>query len=662
MAPKSSSRKSGHASQNAPAPTVSPHPWVTPGELPLGALWTPASTTFRVFAHADELHLRLLHPQSLEVREHAMGPAASGNNIWECTVAGDLRHWAYSYTLTRAGTTLGDIVDPWSRLIRAGRGIVHHDTTPVTPRPRLDPRDAVIYEMHVRDFTRDHTSGVRHDWRGRYPGVTQRGTRLDGTEISTGFDHLLELGVNVVQLMPVHSFSLPYHPEYEWGYMPMDYNAPHEGYAAGIEIDAPAREFKRLVSDLHSAGLRVTLDVVYNHTFERWPFTPGADTDGKPAPARLRSFMALAPDEYFRFNKDGKPSNGSACGNEFRSDSPMGRRFLVESVKYWVHEYGIDGYRFDLMGLIDTETMETLTRELHAVDPTIMVYGEPWAGGETPIEVNNKGKQRGKGWGVFNDDFRDGLRGEVFKPEESGFLAHAEGVEPRQIARVKAGMLGGVTTFADSPLETINYIECHDNHTLRDRLAFSTRHRARITVSERERMNRLGALMLLTSPGIPFIHSGQELGRSKGGHDNTYNLGDEINNIPWALKDANHRLFDFYKRAIKLRADHPMFRPGTRDAVLSSVKFLDDDLKMPLLPGVIGCVVTDASGKDEWSKAVLIFNGTEGRVGVTLPPGKWKPAVDDGSFSALAPEKRGVATGKVEIGPHSGSVLYQERR
>jgi pullulanase len=645
------------------APAVAPsYPWVTPGEVPLGALWGPLSTTFRVFAHADTLRLRLVHPQSLEVIEREMVKLGLGTDVWECTAPGNLRHWSYSYTLTRGGETLGDIVDPWARLIRGGRGIVHHDETQVTARPKLDPRDAIIYEMHVRDFTRDHTSGVRHDWRGRYPGVTQRGTRYNGTEISTGFDHLLELGVNVLQLMPVHSFSLPYHAEYEWGYMPMDFNAPHEGYAAGIDADAPAREFKRLVSDVHAAGLRVTVDVVYNHTFERWPFTPGADTDGKPAPARLRSFMALAPTEYFRFGKDGKPSNGSACGNEFRSDSPMGRRFIIESVKYWVYEYGIDGYRFDLMGLIDAETMGMLTKELHAIEPSLLVYGEPWAGGETPIEVNNKGKQRGKGWGVFNDDFRDGLRGEVFKPEESGFLARAEGVEAKQIARVKAGMLGGVTTFADAPLETINYIECHDNHTLRDRLAFSTKNRARVTASERERMNRLGALMLLTSPGIPFIHSGQELGRSKGGHDNTYNLGDEINNIPWALKDANHRLFRFYQEAVALRAAHPMFKPMTREAVVSGVKFLDDDLGLKLPLGVIGCVVTDASGADEWSKAVLLFNGSEARVSVPIPAGKWKSAVDDGSFSTLAPEKRGVTTGKVEIGPHSGSVLYQERR
>ncbi len=651
---------------------------MTPGELPLGALWSPEGTTFRVFAEADAMTLRLLHPTSLELLEREMkavvSPAGSHGQVWECAVEGDRRHWAYSYTLTRGGVTLGDIVDPWALLIRGGgggggtfgggRGIVHHDPSVVTRRPALEPADAVIYEMHVRDFTRDHTSGVRHDWRGKYPGVTQRGTRYDGTDVPTCFDHLLELGVNVIQLMPVHSFSLPYNPEYEWGYMPMDYNAPHEGYAAGVEIDAPAREFKRLVSDAHAHGLRVTLDVVYNHTFERFGGTTGADTAGKPAPARHRSMMALAPREYFRFRGEGekrRPSNGSACGNEFRSESPMGRRFLVESVKYWVLEYGVDGFRFDLMGLIDAETMEVLTRELHAIDPSLLVYGEPWAGGETPIEVNTKGRQRGKGWGVFNDDFRDGLRGEVFKPEESGFLARGDAVGAEQIARVKAGMLGGVTTFAEAPTETINYIECHDNHTLRDRLAISTNGHAKVTAADRERMNRLGALMLLTSPGIPFLHSGQELGRSKGGHDNTYNLGDEINNIPWSLKDANHRLFQYYRQAVALRREHPMFRPRTREQVLSSVKFLDDDLGLALPAGVVGCRVNDASGKDEWKSAVLLFNGSGARVSVPIPAGKWKSALDDGSFSTLAPEKRGVTTGKVEVGPHAGSVLYQER-
>lgn len=642
-----------------PYPRVAPE-WVTPGKAPLGALWTPERTTFRVFAHADRLGLRVIHPKSLELIEREMTPSAEPG-VWEAEVEGDLRHWAYSFTLTRAARTIADIVDPWARLIREGRGLVHHNADTVTPRPPLDPRAAVIYETHVRDFTRDHTSGVRCDWRGKYPGFVQSGTRYNGTDISTGLDHLTDLGVNVVQLMPIHSFSLPYHAEYEWGYMPMDYNAPHEGYAAGVEPDAPVREFKRLVSALHDRGLRVTLDVVYNHTFERWPHTPGADTEGKPAPARFRSLMALAPTEYFRFREDATPYNGSACGNEFRSDSPMGRRFITESIKYWVHEYGIDGYRFDLMGLIDQDTMAQIASDLHAVDPTIMVYGEPWAGGETPIEVNSKGKQRSRGWGVFNDDLRDALRGEVFKPEEPGFLAAGAASTDESIDRIKQGILGAVTSFADHPTETINYIECHDNHTLRDRLALTTRAKKRVTPADQERMNRLGALILLTSQGTPFLHTGQELGRSKGGHDNTYNLGDEINNIPWALKDANHRLYRFYRDLVALRAAHPMFRLPDKARILAGVKFLDTDHALTLPKGVIAYELTDPDGNDDWAAALLIFNGSDARVSVAIPKGRWHAVIEDNHFSGLAPEKRGIATGRVEVGPHAGTVLYRDR-
>lgn len=636
------------------------YPWVTPGCKPLGAIWTPGGTLFRVFAHADSMAVRLVHHNSLELVEREMHRSREDGNIWEAYIAGDRRGWDYAFTLRRGETTLTDIVDPWARLIYRGRGVVHHDESPVTPRPPMRPRDAVVYELHVRDFTRDHTSGVRHDWRGKYLGLTQSGARYNGTEASTGLDHLVELGVTVVQLMPVHSFSLPYHREYEWGYMPMDFNAPHEGYATGVEYDASAKEFKRLVSALHERGLFVTVDVVYNHTFERWAETAGADTEGKPAPARFRSLMALAPTEYFRF-VDGVPSNGSGCGNEFRSESPMGRRFITESVKYWVHEYGIDGYRFDLMGLIDRDTMAQIAADLHAIDPSILVYGEPWAGGMTPIEVTGKGAQKGRGWGVFNDDLRDGLRGEVFKADEAGFLAGGEHADEKAFTRVKSGILGGVTTFADSPSETINYIECHDNHTLRDRLALSTKSNGHVTAADRERMNRLGALILLTSQGIPFIHSGQEFGRSKGGHDNTYNLGDEINNIPWSLKEHNHALLMFYRQVIAMRLAHPMFRLENREQILAGVKFLDDDFNLKLPRGVIGVHVTDPTGRDDWKHAVMVFNGTGGRVTVPLPPGKWKAVVDDGHFSAHPPEKRSITTVRIEVGPHAGSVLYVDR-
>ncbi|MEM9082851.1 MAG: alpha-amylase family glycosyl hydrolase, partial [Planctomycetota bacterium] len=408
-----------------------------------------------VVAEADSVRLRLTHFGSLEMITVDCHRDDQDPLLWHAEVDGDRHGWSYSYELDREGKTLARITDPWAQLVREGRGILIREETEVTPRPPLDPADAIVYELHTRDFTRHRSSGLPWNIRGTYPGLAHRGSTLEGSELPTGLDHILDLGVNVIQLMPVHSFSMPYSPQYEWGYMPLFFNAPQDTYASSVDLCAPVTELKQTVSALHEAGLRVTLDVVYNHTAESWP-------------DHVRSLMALAPKTYFRFRKDGTPYNGSACGNEFFSDSEHGRRFVVDSVKHWVTTYGVDGFRFDLMGLIDEETMALLAKELHAIDPTIMVYGEPWAAGETPISVNHKGKQQNRGWGAFNDDFRNALRGDVFEVRELGFLGSG-----RHTEAVKTGIRGSVDTFAANPPETLNYIECHDNHTLSDRLALA---------------------------------------------------------------------------------------------------------------------------------------------------------------------------------------------
>lgn len=637
-------------------PLMSAMPLRTTLPQPLGVTYAPGGSTFAVFAEARKVRLRLTHPGTRQLIEADLAELPTEPGVFVVHLEGDWLHWSYAYEIEREGRRLGGIVDPWAVLVRDGVGYIAHDTTEVAPRPALEPIDAIIYELHVRDFTRDPACGVKPEWRGTYLGLAQSGTKLESTTLATGLDHIVELGANVVQLMPVHAFALPYNPEYEWGYMPLYYNAPSDKYAASVEIDAPIREFKRLVSALHQNGLRVTLDVVYNHTFERWP-------------DRLRSLMALAPREYFRFKDDGTPWNGSLCGNEFRSESAQGRRLIVESCLYWVREFGIDGFRFDLMGLIDQETMTVVTRALHAVDPTILVYGEPWAAGLTPIEVNGKGKQRGRGWGVFNDDIRDGLRGEVFKPEDHGFLSSGSNA-----GRVKIGILGGcgtapsaptrvappVPSFADAPTETINYIECHDNHTLLDRLQMVLKLDPSVTDEDRDRMSRLGMLALMTSQGIPFLHSGQEFGRTKNGHDNTYDLGDQINNIRWSVKELRASLYAFYREAIRLRKEHPMFRLATAGEVRESVRFLDDDLHLRLPAGTIGFVVVDASGADAWERATVLLNGGRGPVVMPLPEGEWSVWTIDGRFERRK-DVRTTASGSVTLGAHSGAVLYRER-
>jgi pullulanase len=619
------------------------------GDTPLGVTYTPEGSRFAVFAEADRVRIRLTNPGTRAILDADLAPMRGERGVFGVELEGDYRGWSYAYEIERDGQRLGDIIDPYARLIRTDRAYVCADATEITPRPALEPRDAIIYELHIRDFTRDPESGVRPQWQGKYLGLTQTGTRYDGTSLTTGLDHILELGATVVQLMPVHAFAMPYDPEYEWGYMPNDYNAPHPGYASGVELEAPVREFKRLVSALHEHGLRVTLDVVYNHDAEKWP-------------GKLRSLMALAPREYFRWQEDGSPYDGSACGNEFRSESPMGRRFLVESVKYWVEHYGIDGYRFDLMGLIDEETMALVASELHAIDPTILVYGEPWAGGPAGIEINSKGKQRSRGWSVFNDEIRDGLRGRVFDLDDTGFLNAGT-----DVADVKSGIVGGITSFADGPMETINYIECHDNHTLEDRLELVRKRKAsRVGRAEFDRMSRLGVLTLMTSQGIPFIHSGQEFGRQKAGEDNTYNLGDQINNIRWADKDERYRRFRFYRDAIAMRSAHPMFRLTRAEDIKRAVRFLDDDLGLTLPEGTIGFQVDDVHGTDEWSAAVVVLNGSPEQREIPLPeaPGRsdgWHVATLDGRFGGRLPDGARRAVSTLSVQAHSGAVLYVGR-
>ncbi|MDX2115150.1 MAG: alpha-amylase family glycosyl hydrolase [Planctomycetota bacterium] len=629
----------------ASQPRASARPTTVPAAAPtpLGVQYLPQASTFSVFAECESIRLRLVHPGSRALLVRPMLPVRAEPGVWSVTVDGDWRGWSYSFEFERQGRTFADVLDPWARLVREGRAYVSADATRVSPRPRMDPAEAIIYELHIRDFTRDPSSGVRPDWRGRYLGLTQTGTKLDGTACCTGLDHIVELGVTVVQLMPVHSFTLPYNPEYEWGYMPADFNAPHAGYASGLELEAPIREFKRMVSALHERGLRVTLDVVYNHTSEKWP-------------ARLRSLMALAPGEYFRFKDDGTPWNGSSCGNEFRSDSPQGRRFIVESCRYWVEEFGVDGFRFDLMGLIDRETMRQVAHTLHAIDPTILVYGEPWAGGPTPIDITKKGVQRSLGFGAFNDDFRDGMRGEVFKPKEPGFLAGGVGID-----RCKSGVLAGVSSWTDSPLECINYLECHDNHTLADRLALSAAAEPpapRPGPRQRAEMSKMGAIALLASQGIPFLHSGQEFGRSKSGEDNTYNLGDQINNIRWADKAEQHHMYDLYREAVRLRRQHPLFRLPTRELVLKAVRFLDDDLKLALPARTMGWMIEDPTGKDTWAAALVLLNGGAETVKMPLPgAAPWKLRTFDGQVELPGGEHRGT----FELPAHWAAVLYRER-
>ncbi|HEY3998672.1 MAG TPA: type I pullulanase [Candidatus Xenobia bacterium] len=574
---------------------------------PLGALYTPAATVFRVWAPTASqvmLHGYRL-PQGGKGEVHAMARHPDGT--WDYTIHRDCRGLYYTFSASGANPRFrpqDELVDPYAEAATAwnGRGIVMADRTALVPRPDFPAQDAVIYEMHVRDFTVDPAARSHHP--GKFLGLVERGT-------PGGLDHLLALGINTVQLMPVQTFA---GRGYGWGYDAALYNAPEARYA---ETDA-VREFKEMVNDFHRHGIRVVMDVVYTHTAQE-------------VYDRQGSFEGLVPGYYFRHKPGGSLWNGSGCGNEFRSEAPMARRFLLDSLRHWVVDYGVDGFRFDLMGLLDMETVRQVAAELHTLDPNLLICGEPWTAGDTPVRGMAKGRQRGLGVAVFNDHFRDALRGDVFHPKEPGFLEAGLAAEA-----VQAGMMGSIDDFCDSPLETVNYIECHDNHTLWDRLALSAPDSSE---ADRIAMDKLGAAILLTSPGIPFLGSGQEFLRSKGGDDNSYDKGDSVNMIHWPDQARHADVFEWYRTLLRLRREHPVLRPSTAAQVRLSTRWL----KTPAQ--VIGCVRSKGS-----DTLVLLFNGSDQEKTVALPTGSWVAELKQASS---------WQTREARLGPHGVLILSQ---
>ena len=613
----------------------------------LGAIYTREATTFRVFAPTAQTLKVVLYDEPVggQGSEHEMTYKAKG--IWEVVILGDLL--GKYYTLKASGLDPlfdpnRELIDPYSRCNTAhdGRAMIIKDETPIAPYPRFERSEAIIYELHIRDFTIAPNSGITN--KGKYLGLTETGTTLpDDPSIKTGIDHLVELGVNVVQIMPIQDFfNDETSQQYNWGYMPVHFNSPDGWYATEQHNAKRVEEFKRLVDALHRKGIKVVMDVVYNHTAEY-------------KPDRIFSFEGLVPGYYYRLKDDGSYWNGSGTGNETRSEAPMMRKFIVESCKYWVEEYDIDGYRFDLMGLMDLETIETIVRELKAIKPDIIIHGEPWTGGETPITPTVKGMQRGKGFAVFGDHFRDAIKGGVFDLSK-GYVQAGINVEA-----VKRGIEGSINDFTDSPLEAINYVASHDNHTFWDRLIVTTRNDRNVTDEDRKRMDKLGAVLVLTSQGIPFLHSGQEMLRTKRGNSNSYNQPDAINMINWQWKKDNFDIFSYYKGLIALRRAHPMFRMKTRQEVEANLKFFDDDLGIGVPPRCIGYRLTRGNTGDSWNEVLVLLNPNPTAVTFTIPEGKWTVVVDDDE-AGTEPVKTGakqVSGRKVKVARISAMILQR---
>lgn len=618
----------------------------------LGAIYDPARTIFRVWAPtADRLTLNLYEAPG-GGRPNLSSMHRLDDGCWEVALSGDWQGVYYTYTAAGADPRFDarrELLDPYARGVTGhrGRSIVVADQTPVAERPDIPLTEAIIYEMHLRDFSIDPDSGIRR--RGQYLGLTERGTHLTGRrDITTGLDHLLELGVNVVQLMPIMEFHRDESGEaYGWGYDVVHHNSPDGWFASEPHDARRVAEVKQMVDALHRHGLRVTLDVVFNHTFE------------SIREDRVYSFEGLVPGYYYRMRPDGTYWNGSGVGNEFRTEAPMVRRYLLDTLRYWVTEYKIDGFRFDLLGLIDHETLRTIVRELRAIDPAILIYGEPWAGGSSAIEIVYKGRQRGHGWSVFNDHFRDALKGNVFDARETGFVQAG-----RYADQVRAGICGAVDDFAEAPGESINYVECHDNHTLWDRLLISTIDDSRVTPDDRRAMARLAAVLLLTSQGIPFIQSGQTFLRTKSGDHNSYDKPDAVNMIRWREKAENYDIFLYYRELIALRKAHSLFTLATADEVRQAIRFLDEDPGYTLPPGCLGWQIEDVRGGDSWRRALVLVNTNPRAILMPTPPGEWQVFVD-GPHASRIPISRGPAPffqePQVELAPRSAILLAELR-
>lgn len=424
----------------------------------------------------------------------------------------------------------------------------------------VHPQDAVIYEMHHRDFSIDASSGMLH--KGKYLALTEHGT-TNGQGEKTGIDHLVELGVTHVHLLPSYDYGSVDEarldsPQYNWGYDPVNYNVPEGSYSTNpYDPAVRIREFKEMVMALHKAGIRVVMDVVYNHVFD----------------LKNSNFEKTAPGYFFRWNNDGTPANGSGCGNETASERPMMRKFMIESVLYWVREYHIDGFRFDLMGIHDIETMTAIRRAVNSVDPSIIIYGEGWAASTPGYDANKLAMKANvhfiKGIAAFGDEMRDGLRGAWYDDKKGGFLVGIPGHEESvKFGLVGASDCGGVDLtkvnysrefWTGEPCQMISYVSCHDDLCLADRINVTLMARrgkkksAEAHEAECVRLQKLAYAAVFASRGIPFIWCGDEIMRDRKGVRNCYNSPDSINAIPWRLKSEHKDVYEYVKQLITLR-------------------------------------------------------------------------------------------------------------
>ncbi len=630
----------------------------------LGAVYTKEETKFKVWAPtASEVALNLYEQGDGDNLIETIPMKLEEKGVWFCSVKEDLNGIYYTYSI-KVDNKTNETVDLYAKTtgVNGNRGMVV-DLASTNPegfendvRPAFsNPTDAVIYEIHVRDLSADASSGIQNT--GKFIGFTETGTtNSDG--LATGIDHIKDLGVTHVQILPSYDYATVDEskldtPQFNWGYDPKNYNVPEGSYSTDpFHGEMRIKEMKQMIQAFHENGIRVNMDVVYNHTFnidDSW-------------------YQKTVPDYYYR--KVGENySNASGCGNETASDRAMARKYIVDSVVYWAKEYHIDGFRFDLMAVHDIETMNAIRAALDKIDPSIMVYGEGWTGGDCAIPSSQQALKANVAQidrvGAFSDDIRDAIKGSVFEPEDKGFISGKSGMEEN----IKFGVVAGVShpqvqaakedgsskCWVAQPGQSINYISCHDNLTFWDKLALSN---AADSEETRIKMTKLGSAIIMTSQGVAFFQAGEEMLRSKpletaaGGYDeNSYASPDSTNSIKWDNKSNVTDTYEYYKGLIAFRKAHNALRMTTAEDIQNHLSFMTG-----LDANVVGYTISNHANGDTAEKITVIFNANKNPVNVGLPAGTWDICVNETTAGTASV---GTAKGSVSVAGISAMVLIQ---
>ena len=622
--------------------------------------YTPKETTFKLFAPRNAKSVKVEYDVNTDTAAALGKPKAvkmkcGKDGIWQAVVKRNLNHHEYRFCVDGQYS-----VGVFAKAVGAnGKLALVLDMSETNPsgwendrRPVVtSPADLIIYEMHHRDFSIDASSGLEN--KGKFLALTE----------PKAIRHLKELGVNAIHILPSYDFGSIDETrldinKYNWGYDPVNYNVPEGSYSTDpYNPVCRIREFKQMVQALHKAGIRVILDVVYNHTYD----------------IENSNFQKTYPDYYYRKNADGTYSNGSGCGNETASDKPMMRRFMIESVKYWINEYHIDGFRFDLMGCHDIETMNAIRKAVDEIDPTIFIYGEGWSAGQCAYPLEKLGVKANTALmpriAAFSDEIRDGLRGPFSDDTKGAFLAGLQGEEES----IKFGIAGCIDhpqvdmskvnyskkAWATEPTQMISYVSCHDDMCLVDRLKTSI---PGITMDELIRLDLLAQTAVFTSQGVPFMLSGEEMLRDKKGVHNSFESPDSINHLDWDNLKKYPQVFQYYKNLIQLRKNHPAFRLGSADLVRKHLEFLDvANYSSPVGEAGVGSPLIafrlkDYAGGDKWKDIYVFLNANRETVKVSLPYGSYETVCDDGLISETG--IRHFTGDQVTIAPQSALILH----